>query len=365
MLAEDDADGRVRDPRHAPGADRGPHRPAARRREDRAPARRPCIGRIFWARRARAARAASSRPSTPCSTTCCSGDFILRETRSTISGERAYRFKHVLIREVAYAGPVEVRPGRPPPPLRRLARRARRRGAARDPRLPPRPGGDARRPSSTASVPPELAAEAAAALAAAGKRALSREANRAARRLLLRAVELEPTLERRYRAAVAAWRLDDLPAVAAEMEEVQRAAEQAGDDSIHGRALTALAEVALLRDADLPRARELARAGARRAARRRPSRAASTRFSMLGADGVVARRPRRGRALRADGAGARARRRPEGSRERGVATSSRTSTSPPRPGARRGVRHPRVRSSRRRAAASARAGRRSTRAASC
>ena len=31
-------------------------------------------------------------------------DFIFRETRSTISDESAYRFKHVLIREVAYSG---------------------------------------------------------------------------------------------------------------------------------------------------------------------------------------------------------------------------------------------------------------------
>ena len=31
-------------------------------------------------------------------------DFVLAEPRSTIIGERAYRFKHMLIREVAYAG---------------------------------------------------------------------------------------------------------------------------------------------------------------------------------------------------------------------------------------------------------------------
>jgi tetratricopeptide (TPR) repeat protein len=108
------------------------------------------------------------------------------------------------------------------------------------------------------AVPAGLAGEAAAALAAAGGRALSREANRSARRLLLRAAELEPTLERRYKAAVAAWRLDDLPALAAEMEEVCRGAAEAGDRTIHGRSLTALAHVALLRDADLPLARQRA-----------------------------------------------------------------------------------------------------------
>ena len=31
-------------------------------------------------------------------------DLVVREARATISGEHAYKFKHVLIREVAYAG---------------------------------------------------------------------------------------------------------------------------------------------------------------------------------------------------------------------------------------------------------------------
>ncbi len=31
-------------------------------------------------------------------------EFVLREERSSISGETAFRFKHMLIREVAYAG---------------------------------------------------------------------------------------------------------------------------------------------------------------------------------------------------------------------------------------------------------------------
>ena len=110
-------------------------------------------------------------------------------------------------------------------------------------------------------VPADLRREAAAALTEAGKRALAREANRAARKLLLRAAELEPTLERRHKAAVAAWRLDDLPAVAAEMEEVFNLAEEAGERRIKGRALTALAQVTLLRDADVPRARGLAERG--------------------------------------------------------------------------------------------------------
>src|SRR5262249_29207191 len=71
-------------------------------------------------------------------------------------------------------------------------------------------------------------------------------------------VELEPTLERRYDAARAAWRLADLPAVSREMERVAADAAAAEDRDVEGKALTALAEVALLRDADLPRAKELA-----------------------------------------------------------------------------------------------------------
>jgi class 3 adenylate cyclase/tetratricopeptide (TPR) repeat protein len=184
-------------------------------------------------------------------------DFVLQESRSTISGERAYRFKHVLIREVAYSG---------------LSKSARAELHERFAGWLAEKAGEelleirAYHLDQAASLhteldgapPAELAHEAAAALAEAGRRTLAREANRAARRLFLRAVELEPTLERRHKAAVAAWRLDDLPAVAAEMEQVERQAAEAGNDSIRGRALSALAHVALLRDADLPRARELA-----------------------------------------------------------------------------------------------------------
>ena len=37
-------------------------------------------------------------------------DFVTRESRSSISGERAYRFKHVLIRDVAYASLAKAAP---------------------------------------------------------------------------------------------------------------------------------------------------------------------------------------------------------------------------------------------------------------
>ncbi len=111
--------------------------------------------------------------------------------------------------------------------------------------------------SSTARRPQELATRAAGALEKAGRRALAQEANQSARRLLVRSVELEPTLQRRFLAARAARRLADLPAQAVEMERVFADATDAGDVRLQGLALTALAENALLRDADLPRGREL------------------------------------------------------------------------------------------------------------
>ncbi len=185
-------------------------------------------------------------------------EFVVREPRSAIRGEDAYRFKHVLIRDVAYAS------------LSKSLRAAYHRRLA---------AWLAGRPSAEelveirayhldeaslivgeleGRVPAELAADAAAALEHAGRRALSREANRAARRLLVRAVELEPTLERRYQAARAAWRMTEIPAVSAEMEGVRELAHELGDRRLEGRALTALAEVALYRDGDNGRAHELA-----------------------------------------------------------------------------------------------------------
>ncbi len=183
-------------------------------------------------------------------------DFVTRESRTTIKGERAYRFKHVLIRDVAYGG---------------LAKSMRADLHARFARwLAEHAGGELLEIRAyhldqaallhaelDGAVPAELAHEAAAALEQAGRRGVAREANRSARKLFRRAVELEPTLERRFQAARAAWRLDDLPAVAAEMEVVRAAAAEAGDRAVEGRASTVLAEVALLRDADLPRGREL------------------------------------------------------------------------------------------------------------
>ena len=184
-------------------------------------------------------------------------DFILREQRSSIIGERAFRFKHVLIREVAYAG---LSKSMRAEQHRRFAEWLRER--AGDELLEIRAyhldQAVTLLEELDGAPPRDLASEAAAALAAAGQRALAREATRSARALLVRSVELEPTLERRFRAARAARHLSDLPAVSVEMELVRADAEAAGETAIESRALTALAEVALTRDADVPRARELA-----------------------------------------------------------------------------------------------------------
>ncbi len=187
-------------------------------------------------------------------------DFVTREHRSSISGEQAFRFKHVLIRDVAYSGlSKDARASL----HRRFADWLRERGAEELVEIRAYHLDQAAMllGELDGAVPAELACEAAAGLEVAGRRALSREANRSGRKLLLRAVELEPTLERRFQAARAAWRLADLPAVSREMERVAEEAAVVGDREIEGGALTALAEVTLLRDGDLPRAEELAERG--------------------------------------------------------------------------------------------------------
>lgn len=185
-------------------------------------------------------------------------EFLVREERSTLRGEDAFRFKHGLIRDVAYASLPKASRGTF---HRRLAEWMSERAAGDE--LVEIRAYHLDRAAQTACelegrVPEDLAAEAAAALEHAGRRALAREANGAARRLLVRAVELEPTLERRYQAARAAWRMTDMPAVSSEMEAVRELARAEGDNRVEGRALTALAQVALYRDTDHLRSRELA-----------------------------------------------------------------------------------------------------------
>jgi class 3 adenylate cyclase/tetratricopeptide (TPR) repeat protein len=183
-------------------------------------------------------------------------DLVVGEARATISGEHAYKFKHVLIREVAYAG------------LSKTSRADLHHAFAEW--LGERAGDElleirafhldqaARLLAELdGAAPAELREEAADALMKAGRRALSRESFRSARKLLLRAVELAPTLERRYFAGRAAWRLADYPAVLVEMGEVASDAEAADETRVQGRALTALAEAVLQHRADAVTARRL------------------------------------------------------------------------------------------------------------
>ena len=213
------------------------------------------VGRIFW--EGALGQLAPELELDPVLDDLLGRDFITRESRSTISGESAYRFKHVLIRDVAYSG---LTKGARADLHQVVADWLGERAADElvEIRAYHLEQAATLLEELDGVVPPGLVTEAAATLEAAGRRALAREAKRSARRLLLRSVELEPTLDRRFQAARAAWRLDDLPAVAVEMETVHRLARESGDETILGRSLTALAHVTLLRDADLPRARALA-----------------------------------------------------------------------------------------------------------
>ena len=176
-------------------------------------------------------------------------ELVVREERSAISGDRAFRFYHGLIRDVAYAGVTKTeRAG-----LHQrfaewvLARAPEDAAAIRAYHLE-------RAATLLAeldgAVDARLAADAAAALQEAGERALRGNAFATARRLLLRSVDLESTPRREYLAAKAAVELGDLGVVAVEMERVREAAQSLGDRFLEGNALNALAIVSLARDGD-------------------------------------------------------------------------------------------------------------------
>ena len=176
-------------------------------------------------------------------------EFLLREPRSSISGETAYRFKHLLIREVAYTG---------------LAKLARAQHHARFAEwLGDRAGDDLLEIRAyhldqaveflselEGAPPPELAEQTAGALVKAARRAIAREAYSTARRLGLRALELRPTLGARYVAARAAWRLQDWAAVEVEMAKVRDQAREHDEKVVEALALTALGEATIKRAGD-------------------------------------------------------------------------------------------------------------------
>src|SRR5262249_53969478 len=146
-------------------------------------------------------------------------EFVAPESQSTISGERAFRFTHGLIREVAHATVSKAERARD---HRRVAEWFAER--APDELADIHAHHLERAATLTAelegSVPPDLAHEAATALEGAGRRLLRRSSFAAARSRFRRAVELEPTLMGRYYAAQTAWRLSELPAARDEAEAV-------------------------------------------------------------------------------------------------------------------------------------------------
>jgi tetratricopeptide (TPR) repeat protein len=212
------------------------------------------IGRVFW--REALDYLAPELTGDELLGSLCERDLISPTERSAIPGNRAFQFKHVLIRDVAYAGMTK-------------AERADKHRLFAD--WLQEHGGDlveirAHHLDVAAGlieeldgeVPRDLAGRTGVALEQAGTLALHRDAFGAARRLFRRALELEPTLDRRYLAAVAARGLNELATVAAEMERVRDEAHETGNAALEGRALTALAEVAMMRDGDPAEATRLA-----------------------------------------------------------------------------------------------------------
>jgi predicted ATPase/class 3 adenylate cyclase len=212
------------------------------------------VGRVFWP-----GPLEQQRPDADVHAlldTLVAREFVTREERSTISGEEAFRFKHVLIRDVAYSAlSMSERAELHASFAGWLAERAG--DEVLEIRAYHLDQAVCLHVSLDGSAPDDLRVAAAAALEGAGRRAMQREAFQTARKQLLRALELEPTLRRRYLAAHAAWRLVDISAVTAEMEQVATEAAEAGESRIQARALTALAETALYRNADVEEARAL------------------------------------------------------------------------------------------------------------
>ncbi len=212
------------------------------------------VGRVFWR-----GAVAELDPALDVETALADlvdRQLLTREPISTISGETAFRFRHVLIRDVAYGGLAKGERAR----LHRAFADWLKARSADD--LVEAQAYHLERAASLSAeldgqIPADLRAEAADVLERAGCRALDREANRTARRLLLRAIELEPSLERQLHAARAAWRLWELPAASVEMEDVRALAKSSGERTIEGLALTQLAEIVLNRNADVEEARAL------------------------------------------------------------------------------------------------------------
>ena len=184
-------------------------------------------------------------------------EFLVREELSTISGDAAFRFKHGLIRDVAYGGMSKARRAEEHQAFAAWVEK-RARDELAEIRAHHLDQAAALLAELDGAVPEDLAHSAADALEEAGRRALRRGALRVARRILLRAVELEPTPERRYLAAHAAWRLADVPTLGEEAEGALAEARAAERRDVQGRALVLLADLALHSMGDVARAHDLA-----------------------------------------------------------------------------------------------------------
>jgi class 3 adenylate cyclase/tetratricopeptide (TPR) repeat protein len=183
-------------------------------------------------------------------------ELVVPEEHSGITGERAFRFKHGLIRDVAYGGMSKTR--------RAIEHEAfaawveAHAGELAEVRAHHLDHAAVLVAELGGSVPEELARSAAESIEEAGRRALRRGALGVARRRFLRAIALEPSPMRRYLAAHAAWRLADVSTVGDEAEAVLAEARAAGLPDIEGRALVLLADLALQADGEVPRAHDLA-----------------------------------------------------------------------------------------------------------
>jgi class 3 adenylate cyclase/tetratricopeptide (TPR) repeat protein len=213
------------------------------------------IGRVFW-------RGALEHLSTGLDVaglldSLLEREFVVAEERSSLAGDRAFQFKHVLIREVAYSS---ISKAQRADDHRRFAEwiASHTSGELAEIRAHHLDRATALVVELEGVVPDDLAHEAAGALEEAGRRSLGRESFPTARRMLLRANELEASLIRRYLAARAAFRMSDFDAATDELSRVRADAREAGDGAIEGRALLSLATGVLNRDADVAEARLLA-----------------------------------------------------------------------------------------------------------
>src|SRR6185437_9436728 len=189
-------------------------------------------------------------------------ELIAPEAQSSISGERAFRFTHGLIRDVAHD---TVSKAERAENHRRVARWVAENAYDELADVHAHHLDVSARLTAEleGTVAPDLAHEAAKAVEGSGRRSLRRGSFVAARSQLLRSVELESTLERRYLAAQTAWRLSDVPTVREEALAVLADARAENNPNIEGRTLVLLAEIALRGDNDVARASELADEGLR------------------------------------------------------------------------------------------------------